>query len=218
MREGQRVQGAELAVAERDAEIKHLREALRESQEQRRLLASQLQAAHEQVARVEEEGLARTQAEVERSEAKLKRELEFIRRGSEAAAAERDRALSQARALQERAVAWAVGEATARNRFEEQARTKTAQEAHEAALSQIREGLGSELDGLRSELEGLRRSSESLANEVLRVARHSEWPSPQMPHEHESSWDVAAARQYLESVSFVPSEGAGDDGVRGVDT
>jgi hypothetical protein len=44
MREGQRVQGAELAVAERDAEIKHLREALRESQEQRRLLASQADA------------------------------------------------------------------------------------------------------------------------------------------------------------------------------
>ena len=58
---------------------------------------SHWQEAHTRAEHVEQESSLRLQTEVERSEVKLRRELEFIRRGTEAAAAERDRALVQAR-------------------------------------------------------------------------------------------------------------------------
>ncbi|KAL1526789.1 hypothetical protein AB1Y20_015485 [Prymnesium parvum] len=202
-----------------ERECAWLREALEQSNAEREALAEQLKQAHERAAQAVEEADRRLRVEVERIEAKFRREMEHVRRGADAATLERDKALKQARALQERAVAWAVRDTTDRVSRAEQERFKEAEAAHAAALekeSGRTRRLEAQLHELQQTLSSAATSSEShptddspdmntasqrLADEVLRIAHLALWRTSDLPSK-DVGWQVEDARRYLSSLTL----------------
>lgn len=202
-----------------------LEEALEQSNAKREALASALREAQAEADRASAEAELTMQSEIERTEAKFKREIDFIRRGADAAMMERDRALAQARSLQERAVAWAVRDATRHLKQAEAERQQHANDVHLRALNEER----SKTELLKARMEALMQQgtvceassstssaeavseltscAQKLADEVLRVARIAGWHKGDVLRKSDVGWRVEDALHLLSGLSTSDIQG-----------
>jgi len=147
------------------ARLREVEELLAASEAAKRRLEADLAAAKEKAEAAEERHLA----QIDQERQTYRREVEFVKQGVDAAAAQRELQMQKRKESHERALKRAVDKAEERERAAASAAAAELQAAHEQAMREQAERYETHLEGLRAQWAGL-------ASDARSLCREGRWP------------------------------------------